>query len=244
MNSRDRRIKDMKENVYEANIRLPKEGLVKLTWGNVSEVDYNYNVIVIKPSGVPYSSMKPEQMVVTDLNGNVLEGQYKPSSDLPTHVILYKHFKDIRSVVHTHSKYAVMWAQAHRDIPAYGTTHADTFYGPVPCTRDLTSEEIEQNYEVETGNVIVETFKNRLIESNAVPGVIVYGHGPFTWGNSVNKAVENSIVLEEIAEMALHTEMLTVYRHPQISNNLLDKHYLRKHGVNAYYGQVENSVRV
>ncbi len=236
MTTRDQRIKEIQQNVYEANLRLPEEGLIKLTWGNVSEVDYDYNIIVIKPSGVPYAAMKAEQMVVTDLDGNVLQGNYKPSSDLPTHVVLYKHFKDIRSVVHTHSKFAVMWAQANRDIPAYGTTHADTFYGPVPCTRDLTAEEIEQAYEIETGNVIVETFKNRSIDPDAVPAVVVSGHGPFTWGGSVNEAVENSIILEEVADMALHTEILTSSQQ-EIPKYLLDKHYLRKHGENAYYGQ-------
>lgn len=236
MTTRDQRIKEIQQNVYEANLRLPEEGLIKLTWGNVSEVDYDYNIIVIKPSGVPYAAMKAEQMVVTDLDGNVLQGNYKPSSDLPTHVVLYKHFKDIRSVVHTHSKFAVMWAQANRDIPAYGTTHADTFYGPVPCTRDLTAGEIERAYEIETGNVIVETFKNRSIDPNAVPAVVVSGHGPFTWGSSVNEAVENSIILEEVADMALHTEILTSSQQ-EIPKYLLDKHYLRKHGENAYYGQ-------
>lgn len=182
MTTRDDRIKEMQQNVYEANLRLPKEGLIKLTWGNVSEVDYDHNIIVIKPSGVPYSLMKPDHMVVTDLDGNIVQGNYKASSDLATHVVLYKNFKDVRSVVHTHSKYAVMWAQANRDIPAYGTTHADTFYGPIPCTRDLTTEEINRAYEIETGNVIVETFMNRSIDPNSVPGVIVHSHGPFTWG--------------------------------------------------------------
>jgi L-ribulose-5-phosphate 4-epimerase len=237
MTTRDEHIKEMQRNVYEANLRLPEEGLIKLTWGNVSEVNYDYNVIVIKPSGVPYSTMKAEQMVVTDLEGNVLQGSYKPSSDLPTHVVLYKHFKEIRSVVHTHSKYAVMWAQANRDIPAYGTTHADAFYGPVPCTRNLTAEEIEHAYEIETGNVIVETFKNRSIDPNAVQAVVVSDHGPFTWGRNVNEAVENSIILDEVADMAFHTESLSPSRQ-EISNHLLDKHYLRKHGKNAYYGQI------
>ncbi|GIN69527.1 L-ribulose-5-phosphate 4-epimerase [Bacillus sp. J14TS2] len=236
MTTRDERIKEMQQNVCKANLRLPDEGLIKLTWGNVSEVDYDYNIIVIKPSGVSYSLMKSEHMVVTDLDGNILQGTYKASSDLATHVTLYKNFKDIRSVVHTHSKYAVMWAQANRDIPVYGTTHADAFYGPIPCTRDLTAEEIKKAYEAETGNVIVETFKQRFIDPNAVPGVIVHSHGPFTWGKSVNAAVENSIILEEVAEMALHTESLSSSR-PPISNHLLDKHYYRKHGSDAYYGQ-------
>lgn len=236
MTTRDQRIKEMKQSVYDANLRLPEEGLIKLTWGNVSEVDYDYEIIVIKPSGVPYRTMTADQMVVTDLAGNVLEGDYKPSSDLPTHVVLYQNFRDIRSVVHTHSKYAVMWAQASRDIPAYGTTHADAFYGPVPCTRDLTSEEIDSKYEIETGNVIVETFTKRSIDPNAVPAVVVHGHGPFTWGSSVDEAVENSIILEEVSDMALHTESLSPTQ-KEISDHLLDKHYLRKHGKDAYYGQ-------
>lgn len=236
MTTKKQRISEMKDRVYEANVRLPKEGLIKLTWGNVSEVDYDYEIIVIKPSGVPYGTMTADQMVVTDLEGNILEGDYKPSSDLPTHIVLYKHFKDIRSVVHTHSKYAVMWAQANRDIPPYGTTHADAFYGPVPCTRDLSAKEIESAYEVETGNVIVETFTERSINPHAVPGVIVHSHGPFTWGSTVDEAVENSIILEEVADMALHTNILTPGQQ-EISKYLLDKHYLRKHGSNAYYGQ-------
>lgn len=229
-------IRKMKERVYIANLALPKAGLVKLTWGNVSEIDRELGVIVIKPSGVPYSKMKADDMVVTDLDGKVLEAGMKPSSDLATHVILYKAFPEIHSVVHTHSKYAVMWAQAGRELPAYGTTHADTFYGPVPCTRQLTAKEVEESYEVETGQVIVETFKELAIDPQAVPGVLVYGHGPFTWGANPQKAVENSIVLDEIAEMALQTEGINSKIKP-IPQYLLDKHYFRKHGKNAYYGQ-------
>ncbi|OEG11710.1 L-ribulose-5-phosphate 4-epimerase [Enterococcus ureasiticus] len=227
----------MKERVFTANLALPEAGLVKLTWGNVSEINRDSGLIVIKPSGVPYSTMKACDMVVTDLNGEVLEGKLKPSSDLATHVELYKAFKEINSVVHTHSKNAVMWAQAGREIPAYGTTHADTFYGVVPCTRQLTSKEVSSAYELETGNVIVETFKEKNIDPLAVPGVLVYGHGPFTWGQTPQKAVENSIVLDEIAEMAAVTEVVndTVLPIPQY---LLDKHYFRKHGANAYYGQI------
>ncbi|MBO0474344.1 L-ribulose-5-phosphate 4-epimerase [Enterococcus ureasiticus] len=227
----------MKERVFAANLALPEAGLVKLTWGNVSEINRDSGLIVIKPSGVPYSTMKACDMVVTDLNGEVLEGELKPSSDLATHVELYKAFKEINSVVHTHSKNAVMWAQAGREIPAYGTTHADTFYGVVPCTRQLTSKEVSSAYEFETGNVIVETFNGKNIDPLAVPGVLVYGHGPFTWGQTPQKAVENSIVLDEIAEMAAVTEVVndTVLPIPQY---LLDKHYFRKHGANAYYGQI------
>ncbi|MGL4663317.1 MAG: L-ribulose-5-phosphate 4-epimerase [Culicoidibacterales bacterium] len=234
--NREITIKEMKQRIYEANVRLPQEGLVKLTWGNVSEVNYEHNIIVIKPSGLKYSAMKPEDMVVTNLDGLAYEGQLNPSSDLKTHVILYKAFPQIRSVVHTHSQWAVVWAQARRDILAYGTTHADNFYGDVPCTRSLTSEEVDTAYEEETGNVIVETFQNRELDPLAIPAVIVPNHGPFTWGESVEKAVENSIVLDEVAKMAFAVEQLNPEVN-QIEQYLLDKHYFRKHGANAYYGQ-------
>nr|WP_236671751.1 L-ribulose-5-phosphate 4-epimerase [Enterococcus sp. BWB1-3] len=230
------RIKKIQERVFEANLALPKAGLVKLTWGNVSEIDRELGVIVIKPSGVPYSKMTPENMVVTDLEGQVVQQGMKPSSDLATHVVLYKEFEEISAVVHTHSKNAVTWAQSGRELPAYGTTHADTFYGAVPCTRQLTKEEVKNNYETETGNVIIETFTTQQIDPLAVPGVLVYGHGPFTWGVSPQKAVEISIVLDEIAEMGTLTEN----NNPEIKaipQYLLDKHYFRKHGKNAYYGQ-------
>lgn len=229
-------IKEMKERVFAANLALPDAGLVKLTWGNVSEIDRETGIVVIKPSGVPYGQMRADDMVVTDLEGHVLAGALKPSSDLETHLELYKAFKEINSVVHTHSKNAVMWAQAGRGIPAYGTTHADTFYGVVPCTRQLTSKEVESAYELETGKVIIETFTKEKIDPMAVPGVLVYGHGPFTWGKTPQKAVENSIVLDEIAEMAEVTEIVNKNILP-IPQYLLDKHYFRKHGVNAYYGQ-------
>ena len=228
----------MKERVFAANLALPDAGLVKLTWGNVSEINREADLIVIKPSGVPYDQMKICDMVVTDLDGKIVEDGLKPSSDLATHVELYKAFNEINSVVHTHSKNAVMWAQAGRGIPAYGTTHADTFYGVVPCTRQLTSEEVASAYELETGKVIVETFKEKIIDPLAVPGVLVYGHGPFTWGETPKKAVENSIVLDEIAEMASLTEAVNHEVLP-IPQYLLDKHYFRKHGANAYYGQKE-----
>ncbi|WP_440897279.1 L-ribulose-5-phosphate 4-epimerase [Amphibacillus sp. Q70] len=234
---RKKAIQEMKQRVYEANLELPKQGLIKLTWGNVSEVDRELGVIVIKPSGVSYDIMKVEDMVVIDLEGNLLEeDSLNPSSDLATHVVLYKHFKAINAIVHTHSMQAVKWAQARRDIPAYGTTHADTFYGPIPCTRQLTREEIETAYELETGNVIVETFKERAIDPLACPAVVVYGHGPFTWGETAEKAVLNSIILDEVAEMASGTEILNAKIDP-IDSYLLDKHYYRKHGDNAYYGQ-------
>lgn len=235
--NREQIILEMKQRVFEANLTLPKEGLIKLTWGNVSEINRKLGVIVIKPSGVSYDTMCAEEMVVTDLNGNLLEKEsLNPSSDLATHVVLYKSFEKIGAIVHTHSTNAVKWAQARRDIPAYGTTHADTFYGSIPCTRQLTREEIESEYEKETGKVIVETFKKRNIEPLACPAVIVYGHGPFTWGETVEKAVQNSVILDEVASMALGTEQLkpTI---TAIDSYLLDKHYYRKHGVNAYYGQ-------
>lgn len=232
-----RLLQEMKERVFTANLALPDSGLVKLTWGNVSEINRDAGVIVIKPSGIPYSKMKICDMVVTNLNGDLLEAGLKPSSDLATHIELYKAFKEINSVVHTHSKHAVMWAQSGREIPAYGTTHADTFYGEIPCTRQLTSEEVTSAYELETGKVIIETFKEKSIDPLAVPGVLVYGHGPFTWGETPQKAVENSVVLDEVAEMACMTEMVNKTVQP-IPQYLLDKHYFRKHGISAYYGQV------
>lgn len=234
--NREHVISEMKQRIYEANVQLPKEGLVKLTWGNVSEINYEYGVIVIKPSGLSYQKMKVEDMVVTNLDGIAEDGQLNPSSDLPTHVVLYKAFPEIRSVVHTHSHWAVVWAQSRRDILAYGTTHADNFYGDIPCTRSLTSKEVAEGYEQETGNVIVETFHNREIDPLAIPAVIVPNHGPFTWGESVEKALENSIVLDEIAQMAFAVEQLNPEVAP-IEQYLLDKHYFRKHGKNAYYGQ-------
>ena len=229
-------LNEIKKRVLDANLALPAAGLIKLTWGNVSIIDRENELIIIKPSGVSYTRMTADMMVVTNLKGEVVEGDYKPSSDLPTHLVLYEAFPKIGSVVHTHSKYAVAWAQTGRDIPPYGTTHADTFYGSVPCTRELTKEEIHEAYEIETGHVIVETFKERNLDPMAIPGVIVNGHGPFTWGENETKAVQNSIVLDEVAEMAMHTESLSSSRSP-ISQYLLDKHYKRKHGPNAYYGQ-------
>nr|WP_284249906.1 L-ribulose-5-phosphate 4-epimerase [Tetragenococcus halophilus] len=227
----------MKQRVFNANLALPKEDLIKLTWGNVSEVNRELGVIVIKPSGVSYDTMRVEDMVVTDLQGApIKENSLNPSSDIVTHAVLYQNFEGVNAIVHTHSTNAVKWAQARRDIPAYGTTHADTFYGPVPCTRQLTQTEIERAYELETGNVIVETFRDRNIDPLACPAVIVYGHGPFVWGKNTEVAVQNSVVLDEVATMALGTEELKTNIDP-IDKYLLDKHYYRKHGENAYYGQ-------
>lgn len=226
----------LKQHVYEANMQLPKNNLVKLTWGNVSVIDREKGVICIKPSGVPYKKMRPEDMVITDLDGNPFDNQLKPSSDLATHVYLYQHMENIQSIVHTHSLHAVAYAQAGRDIPAYGTTHADTFYGPVPCTRSLTEEEVATDYELNTGKVIVETFQEKQIDPTAIPAVIVNQHGPFIFGSSLKKAVEHTIILEEVAEMAMKSEALKKDI-GEIDAFLLDKHYFRKHGSTAYYGQ-------
>lgn len=234
---REKTIKEMKERVFEGNLQLPQWGLVKLTWGNVSEINRDLGIIVIKPSGVDYKTMTADQMVVTDLKGNLLsEDSLNPSSDLPTHVVLYEAFKEVNSVVHTHSKHAVNWSQSGRDIPVYGTTHADAFYGPIPNTRELTRLEVENAYEINTGKVIVETFTERNIDPLAVPGVLVNGHGPFTWGNSTLDAVENALILDEISAMAESTELIMTEDN-QLPQYVLDKHYFRKHGVNAYYGQ-------
>lgn len=230
-------INEMKQRVYDGNLQLPKWGLVKLTWGNVSEVNRDLGVIVIKPSGVDYDSMTVDQMVVTDLEGNLIgEDSLKASSDLATHVHLYKEFPAVNSVTHTHSLNAVTWAQAGRDLPVYGTTHADAFYGPVPNTRQLTEAEVEEAYELNTGKVIVETFTERDIDPLAVPGVLVNGHGPFSWGETVQDSVENSYILDEICHMATLTEQ-NMSDDNQLPQYVLDKHYFRKHGKNAYYGQ-------
>lgn len=226
----------LKKEVYEANLSLVKHNLIVLTWGNVSGIDRESGLVVIKPSGVSYDSMKIEDMVVVDLEGNVIEGNLKPSSDTATHLELYKMYTSIGGIVHTHSSFATSWAQAKRDIPSYGTTHADTFYGPVPCTRDLKSIEIKDDYEKNTGLVIIETLINRNIEVLSTPGIIVSSHGPFSWGENAKKAVLNAVVLEEVAKMALMTEKLN-NNIEQIDSELQDKHYFRKHGVNAYYGQ-------
>jgi L-ribulose-5-phosphate 4-epimerase len=227
-------LEKLKQEVFEANLLLPKHGLVIFTWGNVSGIDREKVLIAIKPSGVEYSDMKAEDMVVVDLDGNVVEGKLNPSSDTPTHLELYKAFPDIGGVVHTHSRWATIFAQAGRGIPAFGTTHADYFHGEIPCTRKLSVEEIEGEYEKETGVVIAERF-NRL-DANAIPAVLVQSHGPFTWGTRAAKAVENAVVLEELAFMAWHNLALDSGL-PRMQQELLDKHYLRKHGATAYYGQ-------
>lgn len=223
----------IKERVFKANLRLKASGLVVLTWGNVSEIDRKAGIVVIKPSGVDYDVMTAEDMVVTDLEGNVMEGRLRPSSDLPTHIELYKAFPNIGGVTHTHSRRATSFAQAGVPIEPFGTTHADAFYGPVPVTRRLTPYEINGEYEKATGTVIAETFKS--VDPNAVPAVLVNSHGPFTWGTDAMKSVENAIVLEEVAEMAYAT--LNLNPTVTLQKELADKHYFRKHGKNAYYGQ-------
>lgn len=225
-------LESLKQRVFEQNIALVKHGLVVLTWGNVSAKDPETGLVVIKPSGVPYDTMKAEDMVVVDLDGNVVDGSYRPSSDLPTHLYLYKQYPTLGGVVHTHSAYATAFAQSGREIIAYGTTHADAFYGNVPCARALTDEEIDEAYEWNTGKVIAET----ITDAEAIPAVLVKNHGVFTWGKTPEKAVENAVTLEEVAKMALFTEHLD-RKTPRIKQHLLDKHYFRKHGKNAYYGQ-------
>lgn len=227
-------LEELKRRVCECNLALVKHGLVILTWGNVSAIDREKGLVVIKPSGVSYDNMKPEDMVVVDLDGNAAEGKYRPSSDTPTHLFLYKTFPKLGGIVHTHSVYATSWAQAGRSIPPYGTTHADAFYGEVPCARALTKAEVEGEYELNTGKVIAETFAGK--DGNAVPAVLVKNHGPFTWGSSPEKAVENAVTLEAVAKMALETERINP-KAGEVDKYLLDKHYFRKHGKNAYYGQ-------
>lgn len=227
---------ELREKVYKANMQLPEYGLVKFTWGNVSAIDRQKGLIVIKPSGVAYEKLSPENMVVTDMDGHILEGDLNPSSDLPTHVELYKAFPEIGGIVHTHSTEGVAWAQAGRDIPCYGTTHADTFFGSIPCARSLTPEEINGEYEKETGKVIIEEFTKRGLDPLAVSGVIVRNHGPFSWGKDEQSAVYNAVVLEESARMARYTESINP-NVVEVSQELKNKHYLRKHGEHAYYGQ-------
>ena len=229
-------LEELKKKVYEANMELPRRGLITYTCGNVSGIDRDTGYFVIKPSGVDYDKLRPEDMVVMDLEGNRIEGTLNPSSDTPTHLELYKKYPEIGGVVHTHSPEATSWAQAGRDIPLYGTTHADYFYGPIPCARSLTPEEIGGEYERNTGLVIIETFEQRGLNPMHTPGVLCTNHGPFTWGKDAAEAVHNAVVLEEVASMAIRTELLN----PQVQpapDSIRDKHFFRKHGENAYYGQ-------
>ncbi|MBQ3841640.1 MAG: L-ribulose-5-phosphate 4-epimerase [Ruminiclostridium sp.] len=234
-------LEELKERVCKANIQLRDSGLVILTWGNVSAIDRKTGLVVIKPSGVPYDELTPESMVVVNLDGRVVEGKYRPSSDTPTHIALYQAFDELGGIVHTHSRYATVWAQAGLDIVAYGTTHADYFYGDVPCTLPLEESMIAENYERNTGYAIVDTFARRNIGCMEIPACLVAQHGPFTWGATPEKAVENAIVLEEVAHMAVFNTNFQ-FGLTRISEELLDKHYLRKHGENAYYGQTFGSV--
>ena len=229
-------LEDLKKEVYEANMLLPEHNLITFTWGNVSGIDRDSGYVVIKPSGVDYEQLAPEDMAVVDLEGNRIEGNLNPSSDTATHLELYKAFPDIKGIVHTHSPWAVSFAQAGREIPAAGTTQGDYFYGAIPVTREMKKKEIIKDYEKQTGTVIIETFKEKQIDPNQVPGVLVNDHGPFTWGTSPKNAVHHSVVLEQVAEMTYHTLQLNP-NGIEMSRDLLDKHYLRKHGKNAYYGQ-------
>ena len=233
-------LEELKEQVFKANLQLVKYGLVVLTWGNVSGIDREKGLFVIKPSGVPYDDMKASDMVVMDLEGNKVEGDLNPSSDTPTHLELYRNFRNIGGIVHTHSSWACSWAQAGRDIKTYGTTHADFANGSIPCARGLTKEEVENMYELNTGKVIVQEFAERGITPDECPAVLVHRHGPFTWGKDPFKAVENALILEEVSKMAYQTEQIASLDNDSnigIEQYLLDKHYQRKHGKNAYYGQ-------
>ncbi len=232
-------LEELKQQVYEANMELPKRGLITYTWGNVSGIDRNSNLFVIKPSGVAYETLSPDDMVVMNLDGAKIEGKYNPSSDTATHLELYKKYPDIGGIVHTHSPEATAWAQAGRSIPIYGTTHADYFYGDIPCTRSLTPEEIHENYEKNTGKVIIETIENSGINPIFTPAILCQNHGPFTWGKDAADAVHNAVVLEEVAKMAFKTELINPHVTPAPAH-IVEKHFFRKHGTNAYYGQLNN----
>ena len=227
-------LQQLKEHVCQANLDLVAHGLVTLTWGNVSAICENRERVVIKPSGLPYEQMRPEHMVVVDLEGKTIDGQLRPSSDTPTHVLLYRHFQGIGGIAHTHSRHATMFAQARREIPCLGTTHADHFFGPVPLTRALTEQEVEQSYEANTGRIIIERFAE--LDPLAVPAVLVAGHAPFAWGRSAAESVKNAVALEAVAQMALGTQQIRPDVSP-LESYVLDKHYRRKHGPDAYYGQ-------
>ncbi len=229
-------LEKLKEEVYLANMELPRRGLVTYTWGNVSGIDRETGYFVIKPSGVDYDKLTPEDMVVMDLEGNKIEGKYKPSSDTATHLELYKKYPEIGGVVHTHSPEATSWAQAGRSIPLYGTTHADYFFGDIPCARSLTPEEIDTDYETNTGKVIIETFEKLNLNPMYTPAVLCVNHGPFTWGKDAAEAVHNAVVLEEVAKMAFRTELINP-KAEAAPVCIRDKHFYRKHGDNAYYGQ-------
>ena len=229
-------LEELKRKVYEANMELPRRNLVTYTWGNVSGIDRESGLFVIKPSGVEYDELRPEDLVVMDLQGNKVEGKMNPSSDTLTHMVLYREFPEIGGIVHTHSPHAVAWAQAGLDLPCYGTTHADYFYGPIPCARHLTQAELDAGYELNTGNTIVECFEQRHIDPVAVPAVICHSHGPFTWGKDAADAVYHAVVLEEVAKMAIFTRQVYPAAAPA-PQRIQDKHYMRKHGPNAYYGQ-------
>ena len=229
-------LEELKQEVYEANMKLPEHGLVTFTWGNVSGIDREQGLLVIKPSGVEYDKLRPEDLVVLDLEGKQVEGDLNPSSDTMTHIELYKAFPELGGIVHTHSSYAVAWAQAGQDIPCFGTTHADYFYGAIPCARHLTDGEIQEGYEKNTGKVIIETFQEREINPAYVPGIICASHGPFTWGKNAEQAVYHAVVMEEVAKMATLTRQVDSGAVPA-PQNIQDKHFMRKHGPDAYYGQ-------
>ncbi len=234
-------LENLRKQVYEANMQLQKYGLIKLTWGNVSAIDREQMLVVIKPSGVPYEQLSPENMVVVNMQGEVVEGDYNPSTDTPTHLALYQTFEEVGGITHTHSKYATIWAQSGLDIPAFGTTHADYFYGDIPCTLPMDDEQINGEYEKQTGFHISDTFAARRIKPMDIPACLVASHGPFTWGKTAAKSVENALVLEEVAEMAIYN-MRFEFGLTHIQQTLLDKHYLRKHGAGAYYGQGDRPV--
>lgn len=227
-------LNQLREQVLEANLELNRRGLVVYTWGNVSGINHENRLVVIKPSGVDYDQMTADRLVVVDLDGNIVEGKLRPSSDLPTHLEIYRNFPTVGGVAHTHSTYATAWAQALKDLPCLGTTHADHFYGTVPCTRPLSKDEVQRQYELNTGKVIIETFQ--AFDPELIPAVLVGQHGPFTWGSDAHDAVKNSVVLEEVAKMAYFS--MTMNKNSEaVSQYLLDKHFLRKHGKDAYYGQ-------